>query len=168
MRYTLDLEFLEIGEAGSGSIIPISIAVVSEDPARFMYVESSDFNWDLARDHNPWLLENVQPYLYGPEWEATGHEISRQLKAFFDPDFDFDPKMIGYFADYDWVCFCWFFGRMIDLPAHLPKFCLDIKQEMEGKGLRKSDLPTQLGTEHNALDDARWMMQVVKKYDMFK
>lgn len=37
----------------------------------------------------------------------------------------------AYFADYDWVVFCWLFGRMIDLPSNFPQYCNDLKQIME-------------------------------------
>lgn len=42
-----------------------------------------------------------------------------------------DPKFYAYFADYDWVVFCWLFGRMIDLPKGFPKYCLDLKQMLD-------------------------------------
>lgn len=43
------------------------------------------------------------------------------------------PEFYGYYADYDWVVFCWLFGRMIDLPNGFPMYCVDLKQELESK-----------------------------------
>lgn len=43
------------------------------------------------------------------------------------------PKFHAYYADYDWVAFCWLFGKMIDLPKGFPKFCFDLKQLMDEK-----------------------------------
>lgn len=39
----------------------------------------------------------------------------------------------AYYADYDWVVFCWLFGRMIDLPKGFPMYCIDLKQELDSK-----------------------------------
>lgn len=38
------------------------------------------------------------------------------------------PEFYGYYADYDWVVFCWLFGRMMDLPKGFPMYCIDLKQ----------------------------------------
>lgn len=41
------------------------------------------------------------------------------------------PEFYAYYADYDWVVFCWLFGRMIDLPKGFPMYCKDLKQELD-------------------------------------
>lgn len=47
---------------------------------------------------------------------------------------DSTPKeFYGYYSDYDWVVFCWLFGKMIDLPKEFPMYCIDLKQEMDNK-----------------------------------
>lgn len=78
----------------------------------------------------------------------------------------------GYYSDYDWVVFCWIFGRMIDLPGGFPMYCKDLKQmldevqerrfsnrEVDGKLVndikRLPNYPAQQN-EHNALYDAKW------------
>lgn len=43
------------------------------------------------------------------------------------------PVFYGYYADYDWVVFCWLFGKMIDLPKGFPMYCRDLKQMLEDK-----------------------------------
>lgn len=40
-------------------------------------------------------------------------------------------EFYGYYSDYDWVVFCWLFGRMIDLPKGFPKYCIDLRQMFE-------------------------------------
>ncbi|HMF60232.1 MAG TPA: 3'-5' exoribonuclease, partial [Vicinamibacterales bacterium] len=67
---------------------------------------------------------------------------------------DESPEFWAYYADYDWVVFCWLFGRMIDLPKGFPMFCRDIKQRAVDLG--SPTLPEQSETEHHALADARW------------
>lgn len=67
------------------------------------------------------------------------------------------PEFYGYYADYDWVAFCWLFGNMIDLPKGFPMYCIDLKQELDKWDLKNKikQLPKQIN-EHNALADARW------------
>lgn len=79
------------------------------------------------------------------------------------------PEFYAYYADYDWVVFCWLFGKMIQLPKSFPMYCRDLKQifdeesylgEVEGEEL-KLDLKNHLDypkqeNEHDALSDARW------------
>lgn len=96
-----------------------------------------------------------------------------------------NPEFYSYFGDYDWVTFCWLFGKMIDLPKGFPMYSKDLKQildeKQEGRNKLKniidntpdltrhetSSLVTPLNikenpdypkqeSEHNALADARW------------
>ncbi len=73
----------------------------------------------------------------------------------------------AYYADYDWVVFCWLFGKMIDLPEGFPKYCNDLKQTMneldiksQMNGFKKLDKYPQKENEHNAIEDARWNKQL--------
>jgi hypothetical protein len=91
------------------------------------------------------------------------------------------PIFYGYYSDYDWVVFCWLFGRMIDLPKGFPMYCIDLKQEYDKANYEflhgepnsygdrdnapknelklLNDYPKQIN-EHNALSDARWNKQL--------
>ena len=42
-------------------------------------------------------------------------------------------QFYGYYSDYDWVVFCWLFGKMIDLPKGFPMYCIDLKQILDEK-----------------------------------
>ena len=87
-------------------------------------------------------------------------------------------EFYAYYGDYDWVVFCWLFGRMIDLPKGFPMYCKDLKQVLDETADRLahrisntqangltfdnikfikslSNYPTQ-DNAHNALDDAKW------------
>ena len=82
------------------------------------------------------------------------------------------PEFYAYYADYDWVVFCWLFGKMMDLPTGYPKYCHDLKQILYEKEKIQLDNYKHLGNnapnlkqhidypkqenEHNALADARW------------
>lgn len=88
--------------------------------------------------------------------------------------YDNKPVFYGYYCDYDWVVFCWLFGKMIDLPTGFPMYCIDLKQTLDEKEkylqfsskhfaiLNIKDLPNypKQINEHNALDDARWNKQL--------
>lgn len=101
-----------------------------------------------------------------------------------------DVEFYAYFADYDWVLFCSLFGRMIDLPAGIPMYCNDLKQNLDEQQqrwielgedgrtefmLKKTKRPysievdlTKLSNyplqenEHNALEDAKWNFKLYK------
>lgn len=121
------------------------------------------------------------------KYGKTNKQIAKEVKHFVDNRhieankeqwiLDYDTKDVhfyGYYADYDWVVFCWLFGRMIDLPKGFPMYCIDLKQESDriynlkkeeyiksgGKNFINKmsnhlDYPKQTN-EHNALSDARW------------
>tara|TARA_R110000796_G_scaffold61674_7_gene142656 strand:+ start:10324 stop:11130 length:807 start_codon:yes stop_codon:yes gene_type:complete len=84
-------------------------------------------------------------------------------------------EFYAYYAAYDWVVFCWLFGKMIDLPKGFPMFSRDLKVMLDDKLSKSSnygylkgtlednlklikkrlDYPVQNNC-HNALNDARW------------
>jgi hypothetical protein len=117
-------------------------------------------------------------------------EIATQIKMFVKQDgvgeLKAPPEFYGYYSDYDWVVFCWLFGKMIDLPKGFPMYCRDVKQ-MYDEAIEKltnsdsflhfhiekpltfkeksdivkarEDYPKNKG-EHNALADAIWTKQL--------
>jgi hypothetical protein len=168
VKYFLDTEFIE----KPGSIQLISIGIVSEDERTF-YAENVTFD---ERDADDWVTENVLEHLRW--WNVSDHTMSLGDFAHDDKCFevfgnqtlikssllyffrgDLTPEFWGYYADYDWVVFCWIFGRMVDLPKHFPKYCRDLKQLLDESG--KTKLPDPEG-EHNALDDALWNWRLYK------
>ncbi len=110
-------------------------------------------------------------------------DVINQIEA------DATPKeFYGYYCDYDWVVFCWLFGKMIDLPKGFPMYCIDLKQTLDEKQLRLPNIkkvikatqeekgsiimdlsniknhpnyPKQTN-EHNALADAKWNLELYK------
>jgi 3'-5' exoribonuclease-like protein len=141
MKYWLDTEFIERPH----TIDLISVGIVGEDDSGF-YMESSDVDWSQA---SQWVLENVRPHLTGPAYPRD--EIRQAVLDFIGED---KPEFWGYYADYDWVVFCWLFGTMMELPKGWPMYCRDIKQWADTVGNPR--LPEQTSTEHNALADAQW------------
>lgn len=148
VRYYLDTEFIE----QPCCIDLISIALVADD-GREYYAVSSEFDASRA---SKWVVDNVFPHLPPRDTWKRRSQIADEIRAFVG---DTKPEFWAYFADYDWVVFCWLFGRMIDMPSGWPMFCMDLKQVMVERGIMKDQLPFQEGAEHNALDDARWVMR---------
>lgn len=153
MNYFIDTEFVEY----PCTIDLISIGIVSGDGREF-YMINSDCFLPRASD---WVVENVLEKM--PEYQKDGqcfdrkHEIvqpksiiANKIREFVKEEY---PIFWGYYADYDWVVFCWLFGKMIDLPATYPMYCRDIRQVADMLG--NLGLPPQQD-EHNALDDAKW------------
>jgi hypothetical protein len=169
MRYYLDTEFHETGT----TIELISIGIVAED-GRQLYCESSEYDWSQASD---WLKENVKPHLWSQAkdkrefnaWIRDGNigglmprnHIAIDVKRFCDPDIYGKPEFWGYYADYDWVVFCWLFGSMIALPKGFPMFCNDLKQDADRLGIR---FPKMDAGEHHALSDAIWNKEMHEGY----
>lgn len=90
---------------------------------------SNDFNYNTFKQ-----LLNI----YG----KTNENIAEGVKTFCGDrirnlpsvsNFENEVEFYGYYADYDWVVFCWLFGRMIDLPRGFPMYCRDLKQMLDEK-----------------------------------
>lgn len=158
MKIFLDSEFIE----EQGLLELISLGMVREDGEE-LYVQNLDCAFDRAND---FVARHVYPSLalfdmglrcpindLSP-WRPY-REIKEVVKRFAPPDSK--PEFWGYFADYDWVVFCWLFGAMVKLPKGYPMYCRDIKQLCDSLGNPR--LPEQGKGEHNALADARWNKQ---------
>lgn len=143
MKYFLDTEFAE----KPCTIELISLGIVAED-GREWYAENLNFNPDNAND---WVKENVLAHLEGGWTEIPLVDFKDEILSFIGTD---TPEFWGYYADYDWVVFCWLFGTMIDLPKGWPMYCRDIKQLADSLG--NPQLPVQYTKEHHALSDALW------------
>ncbi len=150
MKYWFDTEFIEY----PATIDLISIGIVAEDGREF-YAESCEVDWSKADE---WYDHNVKPYLLSNG--ISKREIKGQILHFIGGDV---PEFWAYYADFDWVGFCWLFGRLIDKPEGWPKYCMDIKQWAVELGSPK--LPKQEEHEHHALADARWNRQAWEYLD---
>ncbi len=149
MRFFLDTEFIEDGR----TIDLISIGIVADD-GREYYAESNEC--DLTRA-SPWVVDNVLPHLKGPS--KSRHRIRGDVWDFMGDK----PEVWAYYGAYDWVALCQLFGTMMALPTGWPMYVLDLKQAADfliGDRKLRDGTPERLlpktGTQHNALDDARW------------
>lgn len=166
----------------------ISLGMVKEN-GDSLYLIARDFDLEAAIE-NDWLKQNVLKPMFR-EMCVTGDKIWQRpgwIDEFNEKNFEFllnvhgtkkkdfpkkilefigddEPEFWAYFADYDWVSFCWLFGRMIDLPKGFPFYCLDLKQLMYHNGLTKEwkqEHCPDPENEHNALADAQWNLKLYK------
>jgi hypothetical protein len=104
--------------------------------------------FEYIRKHNTFMPDTF----FSTGVDGKGEERNR-------PRIYNQPEFYGYYADYDWVVFCWLFGKMINLPKGFPMYCRDLKQMMDDRGLsqewKQGRCPAHRG-EHNALIDAEW------------
>lgn len=165
MKYYFDTEFIEKPQ----KIDLISIGIVSED-GRELYLVNSECRTIEADD---WVRKNVLYTMFeyiGDGLECgfncdcenvlTKKEIANEILKFIG--YDSKPEFWAYYADYDWVVFCWLWGRMIDKPEHFPFYCKDLQQEIDALNLNKEKIIKLFPQEniHNSLDDARWVKKV--------
>jgi len=168
MKYFFDTEFIE----ARGHLELVSIGMEAGDGRQF-YAESSEFSVSMA---NPFVLEHVLPKLKfwnnkdsiinKNEFHTCGNTLTEvygtldyiktHLTLFIGPEKK--PKFYSYYADYDWVLFCWIFGTMCDLPENFPMYCRDLKQMMSH--YKVNSQPPKPANLHNALDDAIWHKQL--------
>ncbi|AIK67681.1 Rnase H [Mycobacterium phage Poenanya] len=175
--YAYDTEFLEDGR----TIELISIGIVCEDGREYYAVNSDMDHKRIAKDD--WLCQNVVPHLplsgkgyrgVNPYKSDTGRwvwsldtkstlvkpkwVIANEVREFLlavDP-----PQLWANYAAYDHVVLAQLWGRMISLPKGLPMFTHDLQQLLET--MADFEKPEQDGTEHNAIEDARWVMKVLR------
>ena len=168
-----DLEFLEDGR----TIELISIGMVCDD-GREYYAVSQDMPKRTIRKHE-WLMENVIPSLPQPHGDWRLHMPPSWLFKYQDPavkprqqianevrDFILSvpsPQLWADYGAYDHVALCQLWGTMMHLPAGVPMWTHDLRQEIERLGLTDDDLPKQEAGLHNALADAQHN-QVVRRW----
>lgn len=134
------------------------LATIAADVLRFLL----PVQWlvDVLREHLGWEHTErdgldgvvVGVGVYYTRAEVVAHLLERNVP--------FTPAIWGYYADYDWVVLCQqLFGTMNELPAGLPLYCRDLKQEQDRLGISQEEKQRRCpdpANEHNALADAHW------------
>lgn len=147
MNYYFDTEFLDDGK----TIDLISIGLLSEDMhCRPLYMINSEFDESKATD---WLKEHVLNHIPRQARRHTRAEIAAAVAEYVQPVKG--NRIWGWYPAYDWVVLCQLYGPMVARPPHFPKRPDDLKQVT--CMFPKAPLPSQKGTKHNAVEDARWV-----------
>jgi hypothetical protein len=109
-------------------------------PFTFLYFKS---HINKHGKSNNQIAKEVKDFVYGRvdvETEAFGkmyfHQHEKDILDGKNPTIEF----YGYYSDYDWVVFCWLFGRMIDLPKGFPMYCIDLKQSLDEAAAKVNSL----------------------------
>jgi hypothetical protein len=155
--YALCSEF-DVDDAWDNDWLRVNVLKsIWEDFKGYYYGDASEFNKvnlkkivkfnGLTKDR---IAKDLLYFCSGDYFNGTGLDL-KQAKNYTIPE-QFRPSFYGYYCDYDWVVFCWLFGRMIDLPKGFPMYCRDIKQYADTYNVR---FPNQAEGKHNALADAR-------------
>lgn len=164
--YCYDTEFLEDGY----TIDLISIGIVCDD-GREYYAVNAGMPTDKIRAEE-WLMANVWPHLPIVGRTDTHPGILDTRNVTMKPKFvirnevrEFiltgggDPQLWAYYAAYDHVVLAQLFGHMVNLPDGIPMYTNELRQEMVRHGV---DAPAP-DDQHNALADARWNLDVLRK-----
>lgn len=97
----------------------------------------------LSGSTNEEIAKSILNFIYPSEYFARCKFVKEVSEISFEDWYSkkYNPKFYAYFADYDWVVFCWLFGKMINLPKGFPKYCIDLKQMLDEKvdSLKSSD-----------------------------
>ena len=150
VNYFIDFEFHET----KTTIEPISLGIAVDapgDPVR--YIEF-DFDEPVVRAENPWVVANVLPHLEWAPDERMDFEEAK-IAIYNTIATDSRPRFWGYFSSTDWVLFYRIWGRMLDLPTHFPRHCMDVRQLFEHLGRPEGCRPPEPPNAHHALVDAR-------------
>jgi hypothetical protein len=189
------------GMGDANNLPPTKVYWIRNNVIKTIWEDLSDKEYHLTSQYgveHPFYSDKNFTYrevkrLIG-KYGKTNNQIAQEIVCFvnntgikhipFDPmkhppfqDKWSEPEFYAYYADYDWVAFCWLFGKMMDLPKGFPMYCRDLKQMIdevvqrswkdvedityghEGYTLeslkKRPEYPKQ-SNEHNALDDARW------------
>lgn len=124
MKIYFDTEFMEDGV----TIELLSIGLVREDGQTY-YAEPAEADRSKA---NPWVKENVLPYLTGPVKPRS--VIAEEIREFVGPR----PEFWTWYGSYDWVDLCQLYGRMVDLQHHAlsdAKWLKDAVKNYKKRGL---------------------------------
>lgn len=147
-----------------------------------MYGRATSLSIPMAYPQNSkFTYRNLKKLI--KKYGKTNAQIAEEIKDFIFKGqgqkirFDNSIQFYGYYVDYDWVVFCWLFGKMIDLPKGFPMYCIDLKQTLDEKAkligisytieeglksIKMSENYPKQSNEHNALSDAKWNHELYK------
>jgi hypothetical protein len=138
---------------------------------------------ELAEKEETWYHEEDGFFAYRSlksllnKYGKSNEQIAEEVKHFVNsstPPVKESKEFYGYYADYDWVVFCWLFGYMKDLPACFPMYCKDLKQMLDEKAMQMSSWDLSKlhcpSCSHNIYEyidetnDGSYKIEALKKY----
>lgn len=98
---------------------------------------------------NSEIANGIQSFIYLENIDFGGQFILGN----FIPNKYPEPEFYADYCSYDWVVFCWLFGKMINLPPAFPMYCNDIQQLLEQKSKSAIDQnPQKYNFVENKID----------------
>lgn len=103
------------------------------------YPDNAEESYNNYQNFKGWALRIMNKALYKEfkflinKYGKTNKQIAKEIVDFVGLYDRANTQFYAYYADYDWVAFCWLFGKMIDLPKGFPMYCIDLKQELDRK-----------------------------------
>jgi hypothetical protein len=82
---------------------------------------------------NKQIANEICDFIYGGSDDISGLSPLQLAQRYEISDKSKIPEFYAYYADYDWVAFCWLFGKMMDLPNGFPMYCKDLIQLFHDK-----------------------------------
>jgi hypothetical protein len=141
MKYAIDTEFIDTPNCSA----LISLAIVNER-GLYRYFE---FEYP-STEMTSWLLEHVVPHLGPARDRTTFTKAAIEIMSFVGPS----PEFWCYYGAYDWYWFCRLFGGFMNMPQSWPMRFKEFADIQDG-------VPNISGSEHNALNDARSLIQAI-------
>ncbi len=74
------------------------------------------------------IANDICAFIYGDDCGGSGMSAIEMAMKYEINDKSLLPDLYAYYADYDFVNFCWIFGKMMNLPKGFPHYCKDLKQ----------------------------------------
>jgi len=124
------------------------------------------------------IANDICAFIYGDDCGGSGMSAIEMATKYEPAKEEMKPEFYAYYSAYDWVAFCWIFGKMKDLPKGFPMYCNDLKQMLDQKADKTythtqsfdkkiqciKDLPyfPKNKNEHHALSDAEFDFELYK------
>ncbi|MES2778481.1 MAG: hypothetical protein V4651_01170 [Bacteroidota bacterium] len=124
-----------------GDFDPIRVYWIRENVLRPVYDRLIERD-SIEYEHNPHLANNpemVNTFSYSAlellidSYGKTNNEIGKEVHNFCMRNKIEPAQLYGYYSAYDHVALCWLFGKMINLPAGMPMYTIDLKQILDEK-----------------------------------
>lgn len=148
-QYPKGSEYLKVYWIRDNVLKPIC-KELSEKEGVFAYGEDTYFTYKTCKrlinkygKTNKQIAKEVIEFINytGYEIDPVVHEFKLKEKG--------NPEFYSYYGAYDWVVFCWLFGKMIDLPNGFPMYSHDLKSMLDTKA---KSLNKYIDPEENETD----------------
>jgi hypothetical protein len=121
-------------------LLPVYRDLLSKESnyGRFHHWEIMQFNLKGMKNLLNWhgwsradIANGICAFIYGDDCGGSGMSAIEMAMKYEINDKSLEPEFYGYYSAYDWVLFCWIFGKMLTLPKGFPAYCKDLKHMLD-------------------------------------